>query len=117
MSTSRMLDAFLTEALRRLDACLLDVCDDEARRAKLLAGDGSQGWAGVRNLARLAMGDLSPSEPGADESLLPPTGHMLRRIGGALQVEECELEALLVALSPRTSRLATSRSTPSCRTT
>jgi hypothetical protein len=95
-----MLDAFLTEALRRLDARLIDVCDQEERRAKLLAGDGSPGWAGVRNLARPPVRDLEPPELALREPLLPRTDHVLRRVGDALHLDECELETLLVVLAP-----------------
>ncbi|MCB9947540.1 MAG: AAA family ATPase [Rhodospirillaceae bacterium] len=95
-----MLDPFLSEALRRLDRWLLQVCDEEERRARLLAGDGSGGWAGVRNLARPETAALAFAGPPMDGPLLPPGDHAFHRIGTALGLEACELEALLVALAP-----------------
>lgn len=94
-----MLDGYLAEALRRLDARLLEVCDLEERRAALLAGDGRRGWDGVRNLVRPAVGDLEVSET-SGEPLLPDDDSVFRRAGKALALDECELEALLVVLAP-----------------
>jgi hypothetical protein len=92
-------DPFVAEALRRLDARLLDVSDDEERRAVLLSGDGRPGWDGVRNLARPAVADLNPTGA-SSEPLLPGDDSVFRRVGKALELEECELEALLVVLAP-----------------
>jgi ATPase family associated with various cellular activities (AAA) len=94
-----VVDRFLGEALRRLDARLLDACDLEEQRAVLLAGDGRPGWDGVRNLARPAVGDLAAAGP-AVEPLLPADDSVFRRVGKALGMDECELEALLVVLAP-----------------
>ena len=94
-----MLDPFTTEALRRLDGRLLDVCDLEERRAELLAGDGVAGWDGVRNMVRPTVADLG-SVDSRRASLLPGDDGVLRRIGKALDLEELELELLVVLLAP-----------------
>ncbi|HEX2064905.1 MAG TPA: ATP-binding protein [Acidimicrobiales bacterium] len=94
-----MVDQQLAEALRRLDARLLLACDQEERRSTLLAGSGRSGWEGVRNLVRPSVGDLVPDE-GTAEPLLPGDDSVFRRVGKALALEECELEALLVVLAP-----------------
>jgi hypothetical protein len=95
-----MLDPFLTEALQRLDQWLLCICDAEERRATLLAGDGSSGWEGVRNLVRPAAAQLVFFDESKAFPLLPSGPHALHRIGKALGLETCELEALLVVLAP-----------------
>ncbi len=94
-----MLDPFLSEALRRLDQWLLQVCDEEERRAQLLAGDGSSGWAGVRNLARPEVARLAFAERPMDIEILPAGDHAIHRIGRALGLEACEREALLLILA------------------
>ena len=94
-----MLDPFLTEALRRLDARLVRVCDLEEQRAVMLTGDGRHGWEGVRNLARPAVGELVVGDL-AGEPLLPGDDSVLRRVGKALELGESELEAILVTLAP-----------------
>src|SRR5262245_56145919 len=94
-----MFDSFLSEALQRLDQWLLCVCDEEERRATLLAGDGRSGWEGVRNLVRPAAARLVFLDEPKVCPLLPPGDHALHRIGRALGFATCELEALLVVLA------------------
>jgi MoxR-like ATPase len=94
-----MLDPFLSEALRRLDARLLAVCDAEERRASMLAGDGRGGWDGVRNLARPSTAELLGSGDNFTETLLPANSHPLHRIGAALGLDVCELEAMIIVLA------------------
>jgi hypothetical protein len=93
-----MLDPFLTEALSRLDAWLLEVCEHEEARARKLAPKGGSGWESVRDLARPASAELmfcgAPAEP-----LVPPGEHPLRRAQQALGLTPVEAEALLVLLS------------------
>lgn len=95
-----MLDPFLTEALRRLDARLLAVCDAEERRAGKLAGDGRGGWDGVRNLIRPSVDDLLDAGSRFDEGLLPDLPHPLHRIAYELKLDVCEAEALIVMIAP-----------------
>jgi AAA+ superfamily predicted ATPase len=95
-----MLDPFLTEALRRLDARLLAVCDAEERRAGKLAGDGRAGWDGVRNLIRPSVDDLLDSGSRFDDRLLPESPHPLHRIASVLKLDVCEAEALIVMIAP-----------------
>lgn len=95
-----MLDPWLTEALDRLDTWLVRVCDLEERRAQLLAGDGAGGWVGVRNLLAPTAGELTWATPAEEPQLLPAGAHPLRRIAGALSLEDCETHALLVLLAP-----------------
>ncbi|MGS2617461.1 ATP-binding protein [Micromonospora sp. LZ34] len=94
-----MLDVFLADALQRLDRRILDVCAEEERRAAQLAGDGGRGWTAVRNLVRPSVDDLI-GKPTDRAGLLPGGPHVLRRIGAALGLVECELEVLLVLLAP-----------------
>jgi hypothetical protein len=95
-----MLDSFIREALRRLDQWLLCVCDAEEQRAQLLAGDGKSGWEGVRNLVRPEAERLVFLDAPMEFPLLPSGDHALHRIGKALGLDLCELEALLVVLAP-----------------
>lgn len=72
-----MLDPHLAEALSALDGRLLAACDEEERRAALLAGDGRPGWDGVRNLARPAAPTLLYVRDAAEvaPACLVPPGH------------------------------------------
>lgn len=93
-----MPDAFLTEALGRLDRRLLQVCAEQERRAARLAGPGGRGWTAVRNMTVPSVDELAtPAAPA--EGLLPPGPHVLRRIGRSLGLQECQLEVLLVLLA------------------
>jgi hypothetical protein len=94
-----MFDACLHEALRRLDRWLLWVCDAEEQRAQLLAGDGKSGWEGVRNLIRPEAARLLFVDTPDEFPLLPAGDHAWQRLGKALALEPCELEALLVILA------------------
>ncbi|SDZ15081.1 ATPase family associated with various cellular activities (AAA) [Micromonospora pattaloongensis] len=94
-----MLDVFLIDALQRLDRRVLEVCAEEERRAEKLAGGGGRGWTAVRNLVRPSVADLV-GQPADRAGLLPGGPHVLRRIGAALGLVECELEALVVLFAP-----------------
>lgn len=88
----------LAEALRRLDARLLSVVDEEELRAHTLTAEGTGGWDGVRNLIRPTMTDLTtvaaPWTP-----LVPAQPSPLRTLADGLRLDEVELEAVLVALA------------------
>ncbi len=95
-----MFDPFILEALGRLDQWLLHVCDEEERRAKLLAGPGGRGWEGVRNLVAPSVSDLIYSADRRPPELLPETDHALHRLGRGLGLDHVERELLLVLLAP-----------------
>lgn len=93
--------AHIADALGRLDARLVQVVDEEAQRAELLAGDGASGWRGVRNLALPPVTDLlypmtSPLEPLVPGSIETPIG----RLTQALRLGQIERDVLLVLLAP-----------------
>ncbi len=94
-----MLNPFLTASLSRLDRWLIKVCDAEEKRAALLAGDGTGGWEGVRNLARPTVDELVWLEEG-EPDLIPAGSHPLAQIATALNLSACEAEALIVVLAP-----------------
>lgn len=85
--------------MSRLDAWLLRVCDAEEQRVRTLAGDGSGGWAGVRNLARPDIASLTYLDPAEMPSLIPPGEHNFHRLAKTFDLQPCEIEALLVVLA------------------
>ena len=90
---------YLQEALQRLDHWLLLICDEEERRARLLAGDGTGGWDGVRNLVRPETAQLAFFSKPVEAGLLPSGNHVFDRIGRVLNLHPCEVEALLVVFA------------------
>ena len=91
-------EAVLADALRRLDARLLAVVDEEERRALSLAPDGAGGWDGVRNLVRPPVASLAtPTDPW--NPLVPRGPSPLRGLADRFALDEVELEAVLVALA------------------
>lgn len=98
MHGSGLDDALLLEALRRLDARLLAVIDEEESRSRLLAPEGAAGWDGLRDLVRPGVASLAP--PSVPWVPLVPLGDSaLRRLGAALSLADAELEAVLVLLA------------------
>jgi len=97
--TDPLHDGYLKDALRRLDQRLLQVCCEEERRAKLLAGNNSRGWEGVRNLVRPETEELIFYDYSSAAGLLPDEGHVFRRVEQTLFLAPCETEALLVVLA------------------
>ncbi|GAA3389444.1 AAA family ATPase [Cryptosporangium minutisporangium] len=93
-----MVDDFLADALGRLDQRILEVCDEEERRASRLAGGGGRGWAAVRDLVRPPVNDLA-IPAGEPAELVPDGSHVLRRIGRELALTERQLEVILVLLA------------------
>jgi AAA+ superfamily predicted ATPase len=97
-----MLDPRLADALSALDTRLLAVCDEEERRAALLAGDGRAGWDGVRNLARPATPTLLHVRggPGAQSGGLVPPGHpAFDRLAADAGLSGLERDILLVLVA------------------
>ncbi len=92
------IDAALTDALRRLDARLLAVVDQQERRARMLVADGVDGWDGVRNLILPPVEELT-GPGGGDAPLISTEPSPLRRFGQRLGLAEVELEALLLTLA------------------
>ena len=92
-----MLNPFSSEALRRLDAWLTQICDAEERRAAALSGR-SGGWDAVRRLVDLPAEALAFSE--VSGTLVPPGPHPLASGGGAFELTEVECEVLIVLLAP-----------------
>ncbi|BDY31017.1 AAA family ATPase [Mycolicibacterium mageritense] len=92
-------DEPLAEALRRLDARLLSVVDEEEHRAHTLTAEGADGWDGVRNLIRPSVARLRPTA-GQWDPLVPVMPSPLRTLSDGLWLEDVELEAVLVALAP-----------------
>ncbi len=97
-----MTDAVLADALTRLDALLLEACDREEARARVLAGDGSTGWAGVRNLVRPSMARLQRGDvPRGSDHLVPADAdHRLRRLADGLGLAEEALDVVVLLLAP-----------------
>jgi AAA+ superfamily predicted ATPase len=77
----------------------LQVCDTEERRAHLLAGDRSGGWAGVRNLVRPDATTLLFAAQAPAPRLIPPGGHGFSRLAEGIGLPDYEVEALLVVLA------------------
>lgn len=99
--TRQAADAVLTEALSRLDTLLLAACDREEARARLLAGDGSGGWQGVRNLVRPSLARLRAPAGGAPGHLVADDAdHPLRRLGAGLGLAEEDLDVVVLLLAP-----------------
>ena len=92
------LGELLAEALRRLDARLLSVVDEEEHRAFSLTAEGAGGWDGVRNLIRPPVASLT-SAAGVWAPLVPAEPSPLRTLADGLRLDEVELEAVLVALA------------------
>lgn len=89
----------LADALRRLDHRLLAACNAEERRAHRLAGSGSTGWDGVRDLIRpdvaeLAGEDIDEAEP------LAPVAEPFSRLARSLGLTFIEQDIVLVTLAP-----------------
>lgn len=96
-----MTDPVLDEAFAWLDALLLDACDREEARAHLLAGDGSAGWAGVRNLIRPPVARLAADPLPVPTRLVPPgRDHPVRRLGEGLGLDDAELDVVVLLLAP-----------------
>jgi hypothetical protein len=94
-----MLDPHLVEALSALDSRVLAACDEEERRAALLAGDGRPGWDGVRNLARPAAPALLYVRDAAEATpaCLVPAGHpAFDRLAADAGLTGLERDVLLV---------------------
>jgi hypothetical protein len=91
-----MLDAHLAHALSRLDGRLLAACDEQERRAALLAGDGRAGWDGVRNLARPATPALLRFRDEAAGTLVPAGHPVFDRLRAAAGLTELDCDVLLV---------------------
>ena len=96
------MDPVLSTALDALDDALLAACHREEARAVLLAGDGSQGWAGVRNMVRPRTADLSP----AGQPTPPPhlvgdgAGHPLHRLADEMGLDALDLDVVVLVLAP-----------------
>lgn len=90
-----MLDLPLADALSRLDGRLLAACDEEEQRAQLLAGDGRQGWDGVRNLARPASRTLLARDA-PDAGLFRPGHSVLDRLREVAGLDDMACDVLLV---------------------
>jgi AAA+ superfamily predicted ATPase len=94
-----MLDPFLSEALARLDAWLVEVCAREEARARRLAPGGAGGWSAVQAMARPPAAELAlDDEP--PPALIPEGDHALTRARDGLALSAAETEALLVLLAP-----------------
>lgn len=91
----------LRRALDALDELLLAACDREEARAALLAGDGSPGWEGVRNLVRPSFDRLNP-DPGSRRARLLPSApeHPLHRLAAAIGLDEADLDVLVLLAAP-----------------
>lgn len=93
-----MIDPYLSDALGRLDAWLVEVCAREERRAQRLASEAG-GWKAVQAMARPTAAELAFDEaPSA--ALLPAGEHPLRAAVDVFGLSDAEGEALLVLASP-----------------
>jgi AAA+ superfamily predicted ATPase len=89
----------LSDALRRLDQRLLAACNAEERRARRLAGSGSTGWEGVRDLIRPGLEELA-GEDLEEAGPLVPAAEPFAPLARSLGLTAIEQDIVLVALAP-----------------